>query len=101
MAIKSVATLAPAPSLVDAARNLFGEYPLDVIAVIEHGSERFFQLASLFEAIAASADKYGRVRHLAELGGSVANDAGNFLDERREEYTDAVKKATATHDKAA
>ena len=95
MATESVATL-PA-STIDLGRKLFGEHPEDVIAPIQTGMQRLYQLGSLFGAIKAAVTAGGaelaRIELLAELGQEVAFDSANFLDCRHEELETALKVA--------
>ena len=95
MATESVATL-PA-STIEMGQRLFGESPNDVVAAIDTGMQRLYQLGSLFNAIkdAVTPDmKNGmRIELLAELGRDVAEDSANYLDLRREQLETALQAA--------
>lgn len=95
MASESVATATKLPTkTVESVKALFGEHPDDVLGDLDHGSDRFYQLAALFQAIAAESGPNSTARKLAQIGKYVADDAANFLDAQREGYVDALIKAS-------
>ena len=91
MAIQSVATTKS--GAIEAARQLFNEHPEDVVEMVNIGAKKLYELAGLFEAIGAAAEKHPLIKRLASLGEYVAEDAGNMLDERQKHYGKGLKGA--------
>jgi len=91
MATKSVAI--PLGQLLPEFHRLFNEHPGDVVAMVKHGSERLYELSGLFDAIGRITDD-STIQHLAAFGSFAASDSANLLDERQEQYGNALKEAS-------
>jgi len=90
MAAQSVATTNSAS--IEVARQLFNEHPEDVVGMVGIGAKKLYELSGLFEAIGAAAGENTLIQRLASIGGYLAEDAGNMLDERQEHYGKGLKK---------
>ena len=77
---------------IDLSREMLGEHPEDVIAIVQAGAERLAQMAILFRAIEKKADPVSEIKQLASLGSYVADDTANFMDDRHEHFTAALKR---------
>lgn len=77
---------------IEQGREMFGEHPDDVIAMVETGSDVLSQLACLFTAIKKEAEGNPQIKWLAILGESVAEDRADLLDQQREKLKDALDR---------
>ena len=77
-------------------KRIFGvAHPLDVIAGLNYSANTFFQLETLFKAIAADPGASGHIKRLAEIGAYVSSDLGNYVDSEHEQLRNAVQKGGA------
>lgn len=92
---KTTTTAPDAITAIEVSRAVFGEHPEDVISPLDTASDALFWLNELFGVIQEEADsntpRTYRIKRLADMGMYVANDIGNYVDCRHEEFRNAIK----------
>lgn len=81
----------------EAAREIFGEHPEDVISPMDTAAETLGWLEEIFRVIKEEADagkaNSERVRRLAEAGAYLASDISNYVDGRYETIRNHLRVA--------
>lgn len=83
---------------VESVRNLFGEFPEDVISPIKSAAEALDWLHEILKTISQEALSEGnghRIKHLAEAGAYIAFDMAEYAGTRYEALRDNLRNAVA------
>jgi hypothetical protein len=94
---EQAATAQRAADPVESAKTLFGEHPVDVLAVIESSYEALCSLREIFITIEAEAPRSApgiRLKHLASGGASLAEQISNYAGSEHESMRRSMLSAS-------